>query len=305
MVVIQDNQDIQQQLGDRLQQLATGCQLTCRGVTMTRRLDGARMQRVASEFDASRDSIRSSKRILDSKHPAIRKITSLLNEARAVWYYRTFAYQDGLRLVRIDMIAELQVFIAGLKEDLEEAKQALRESWPDIREDAKQRLGQLYDESDYEDVPSDIAIELSFPSVEADSRLLQVLPQVYDQERERVRLQFEKAAADAQRTLLEEFVAAIEHLQERLTEDGTAKKVIRESAVLSIREFADKLRTMSIVDDASINELAGKAAALADAVSVEKLRANSEYRDVVRAQLQTIVGEIEVIDAPKRKFDLA
>jgi hypothetical protein len=271
---------------------------------MTRRLEKDKSQRVADEFSATRDSVRSSKKVLDSHHPALRRITTILNEARAAWYYRTFSYQEGVRLIRLDVLPKLRDEIFKLKEALAVAVNELRDAWDSIREDAKQRLGELFDDEDYLSPPTGVSIDLSFPSVEADKRLLDILPEVYDQERERVRLQFEQAAAEAQRTLLEEFVQSIQHLKERLTDTGNEKKIIRESAVNAIHEFAHKFRTLSIVDSQEIRELTDKAMEVAESINVQTLRANYEYRDKVKEELNTMIAAVEVIAAPKRKFEL-
>ncbi len=118
-------------------------------------------------------------------------------------------------------------------------------AYDEIKEDARSRLGRLFDPGDYpHEVRGLFGVDWDFPSVEPPSHLLRIAPEVYEQERRRVAARFDEAVRLAEQAFAAEFTRLLSHLTERLGEcDNGRRKVFRDSAVANLSEFFQRLST--------------------------------------------------------------
>ena len=84
--------------------------------------------------------------------------------------------------------------MSSFRDDLDEAVLELNEHYGELRQAARERLGDLFDSSDY---PTTLvgmfAIEHDFPSVEPPPYLRQLSPELYQHECQRVQSRFDEA----------------------------------------------------------------------------------------------------------------
>ena len=104
------------------------------------------------------------------------------------------------------------------QEELAEAVETLDRRYSELKATARQRLGSLYNPSDY---PSSLAglfaIEFDFPSVEPPDYSNSSTPQLYEQECQRVQARFDEAVRLAEEAFTAELAKLVSHLTERLS----------------------------------------------------------------------------------------
>ncbi len=115
---------------------------------------------------------------------------------------------------------------------------------------------------------------------------MQVAPEVYAEERQRVAARFEEAIRLAEQAFASEFAKLLAHLTERLGngEDGN-RKVFRDSAVTNLTEFFDRFRSLNVSSNPSLDALVEQARRLVQGITPGHLRDNESLRQDVASEM--------------------
>lgn len=296
------------EIGQATREQTIGCRLSFHWLGQSRAVYGTHLRSAAETFEAEADSLRLSKKLLDARHPHVRALTALRGEAREVWLNRTLPYPEpGVRLLRRDRVGELSERAHDLSVRITLAARNLEADRREILRRAEERLGQLFNPTDY---PSNFAnsfgLLLTFPPVEPPEYLLGLNPEVYRREQERIRAAFELAVTTAQNEFGDELARLVTHLRERLTEGADGRPhVFRDSALGNVREFIDRVRSVSIETDGALQALLDDTAALLDGVSPGALRQDGALRAHVAEELAGLEEQITVALPARRIRRLA
>ena len=195
-------------------------------------LTAEQKEEASSAYAADVRFLTAGKKLIDSRHEAFRKLTSLRHRICQFWKSLTLPYVEaGVRLIRQSDVEMFVHKMEGFQEELVEAEAELNTVYDQIKADARQRLGRLYNPLDYPpEVRGLFSVSWEFPSIEPPSYLMQLNPDIYRQEQERVARKFEEAVQLAEQAFIGKLARLVSHLTERLTatNDGT-KKVFRDT----------------------------------------------------------------------------
>ncbi|MCA9073209.1 MAG: hypothetical protein KDA84_30005, partial [Planctomycetaceae bacterium] len=201
--------------------------------------------RAAESFGAEGEYLSAGKKLLNVGHPKFRAVTGI--KTRATSYFKGVSLpfpEPGLRLIRQADVAAVNTQMTTLKAELEEAVEELDRHYDELKSAARERLGNLYNESDYPVTLVglfDVAWE--FPSVEPPAYLQQLSPALYRQECERMQARFNEAVQMAEAAFTEELTRLVSHLSERLTGQKDGKpKVFRDTAITNLVEFFQRFQ---------------------------------------------------------------
>lgn len=270
-------------------------------------LTNSQIAKAAETFDADRNYLSATHKLFDTRHPAFKTVTAVKGDIVAYWRCQTLPYvEDGIRLMLKNQVEEFNARMTEYREQLKQAVQDLDDHFHELRHEAKNRLGQLYNADNYPDsVIGTIDVEWSFPSVEPPDYLMQIQPALYEQEKQRVAARFEEAVALAEAAFLKELQELVENLQERLkpAEDGR-KKIFRDSTVGNFKEFFQKFQQLNVSDNQALDSIVQSAAALLDGVEPAELRNLPTLRGEVTAGLAKIGEQLSALitTAPRRKI---
>ena len=261
----------------------------------------------AETFGAQGQFLSAAKKLLDTRCPAFQAVTAVRNRVLAYWRGMSLPYpESGIRLIRQDRIESFNERMAHLRGQLEEAVEELDRQLPRLRQAARERLGRLYDPSDY---PSALRglflVEWDFPSVEPPDYLMQLNPALYEQERRRMVARFEEAVRLAEQAFTEELAGLVSHLVERLGGAGDGKpKVFRDSAVTNLHEFFGQFKTLSVRSNAQLDELVKTAQSALRGIQPQQLRDNDALRQEIASQMSAVQSRLDelLVDRPRRKI---
>src|SRR5207302_3462761 len=138
--------------------------------------------------------------------------------------------------------------LEGFRDELTQAEADLNAVYDQIKDDARHRLGRLYNPADYPpQVRGLFGVDWDFPSTEPPAYLMRLSPELYRQEQERVARRFEEAVQLAEQAFVAEFTRLVSHLTERLNRspDGE-RKVFRDSAVSNLTDFFERFRRLNV-----------------------------------------------------------
>ena len=247
------------------------------------------------------------KKLVDTRHEAFRRLTSIRTRIRSYWRGISLPYvEPGVRLIRQADIPAFVHTMTGFRDELHEAEGQLNAVYDEVKTDARGRLGRLYNPDDY---PPEIRglfdVEWDFPSVEPPSYLMRVAPEVFEEERRRVLGRFEEAVRLAEQAFATEFGRLLAHLAERLTNDETGeRRVFQDSAVTNLSDFFTRFQQLNVRSSPELDALVEEAQRLVQGVAPQQLRDSDSLRQQIAGDMARVRERVEglITDVPRRRL---
>jgi hypothetical protein len=291
----------------RLRRMAAATRVSLHWWGTHKTLTTQQKEEVGVTYDADARFLTAGKKLVDTRHEAFRRLTSIRTQLGNYWRGLTLPYTEaGVRLIRQSDIAAFVHNMEGFKDELAQAETDLNGVYFQIKNDARQRLGRLYNAGDYPpEVRGLFGVEWDFPSVEPPSYLMRINPEIYQQEQERVARRFEEAIQLAEQAFISEFSRLVSHLAERLGNDGTGeRRIFRDSAVTNLREFFDRFKNLNVRSNQDLDGLVEQAQHLVQGIGPQDLRDNTVLRDQIATEMAKMQNTLEgmIIDRPRRQI---
>jgi hypothetical protein len=261
----------------------------------------------AESFGAQGEFLSAGKKLIDTKHPRFKAVSSVRNRVRAFWTSISLPYPEaGIRLVKQGTLETFQNQMTEFREELEEAVECLDEQYETLKSAARERLGRLFSEIDYPPSLAGLfAVSWDFPSVEPPSYLKQLNPELYEQESRRVQARFDDAVQMAEQAFIDELNRLVSHLTERLGghEDGRPK-VFRDTSVGNLREFFDRFRSLNVRSSEQLDSLVSQCQEIVRGVQPQRLRDDAGLRQQISSQLSGVQSVLDglLVDRPRRRI---
>ena len=261
----------------------------------------------AESFGAEGQYLSAGKKLLDSKHPALRAVNAIKHEVVTYWRGVSLPFPEpGIRLIRQQDVSAVQVQLTTLKAELVEAVDQLDQQFDAMKATARERLGSLFNPTDYPDsLRSLFDVTWEFPNVEPPSYLQQLSPDLYRQESQRVSARFDEAVQLAETAFIEEMSRLVAHLAERIngSEDGQPK-VFRDTAIENIREFFQRFRELNVHSSEQLDQLVEQSQRILSGVEPQALRDTAQLRQRVAGELSAVQSVLDglLVDRPRRNI---
>jgi len=270
-------------------------------------LTAEQKQEAAEPFGAEAKFLSAGEKLLDTSHPAYKAVTAVRGKVIAYWKSMSLPYPEpGIRLIRQDEIDEFAAKMREFQEELAVAVANLDRRYSELKATARQRLGSLYNPSDY---PSSLvglfSIEFDFPSVEPPDYLRQLNPQLYEQECQRVQGRFDEAVRLAEEAFAAELSKLVSHLTERLsgTEDGQPR-IFRDGVIENLTEFFQRFRALNVRSNEQLDRLVADAQGIIRGVQPQMLRDDAGLRQQVATEMSRVQSVLDglLVDRPRRNI---
>lgn len=263
----------------------------------------------AGVFEADGDAISSGKQLINIRSNVYRALTKTKSQCRSFWKGCSLPFpEDGIRMIRTDRVEDFVFELELYKAQLESRVEELKAAWPQVLENAKARLGQLWNEADYPSVAQLgglFKIEWDFPSVKPDEQLQMIDPALYEKERQKMVARFETAASMAEDMFMVELSKLVDHLVERLQPDEEGnQKTIRSSSVENLNAFFGTFEQLNLGGNSKLEGLVEKAKQAIVGVDVKELRKEGELKQNLSAKLAAVSSELDgmLVNKPRRKI---
>lgn len=294
-------------LGQELKASTVGCKLSVKRWGTTKTLDDGELERVAVTFDAKSDSISASKKLIDTKDPKFKAISSVLSRAKSYWNAVTVPYPDnGIRLLRTDRIEEFENNVDMFRNELLAALVEFDAEFYRLKQAAKDNLRELFDENDYPMSVLDLfSIHHEYHQIDPPKHLMDLHPEIYEREKQRIAAKFDEAIQLAEAAFADELQKMLDHAIERLTDTGDGKKKkFNDSLMENFREFIDRFHKLNVSGNQQLNDLVEQIKQVAGNVDCEMLRANGGLREHIKEQMLEARNHMAtlIVDRPHRKF---
>ncbi len=261
----------------------------------------------AESFGAEGEFLSAGKKLLDTRHPRFKAVSSVRSRTGAYWRAMSLPFPEaGIRLIRQDAIDAFNQQLTEFNAELNEAVAQLDEQYVSLKAAARERLGSLYNENDYPVSLSGLFdVTWDFPSVEPPSYLRQLNPELYEQEARRVASRFDQAVQLAEQAFVEELGRLVSHLTERLVGDDDGRpKIFRDSAVGNLNDFFERFRALNVRSNDQLDDLVVRCQQVVAGVEPQELRDSQRLRQEVASQLSTVQSVLDglLVDRPRRRI---
>lgn len=270
-------------------------------------LTNGQTSEIADDFDADRKMLSASKKLIDTKHPAYRPLAKIKRGITGYFKHSTVPFPEpGVRLLPMDKLEAFEKFMDEQREAMREAAEDLQDSYDQVRDKARQDLGQLFDDSDYPtDIASQFSVSNNVENLAPPDWLLSVNSKYYDREMRRIQSMFNDAVDLAEQAFAAELAKLVDNLRDRMTpgEDGMPK-VFGDGCVLKLQAFVARFRELSVKSNDDLERLVTECDNLTRGVSAEQFRGIPELRAHLVEKLGEVQGEMEktLQVAPRRKI---
>jgi hypothetical protein len=293
---------------ERLRTTMAACRVQFTWWGIQRALTPEQKAQAAQAFDAEGQFLSAGKRLLDTKHTAFRAVTAIRTRIIDYWKGLSLPFPEpGVRLIRLDGVESFDRQMADSKAELDDAVANLDRHFDELKRAAASRLGSLFNPSDYpETLRGLFGVAWDYPAIDTPDFLLQLSPDLYLREQERVRARFEEAVRLAEQAFLEDFARLVGHLTERITgtNDDGSQKVFRDSAVENLDGFFERFRSLNVRSNQQLDELVAQAQRAVRNVGAQDLRDSDSLRSQVATQLTRVQASLDamLVDRPRRRI---
>jgi hypothetical protein len=134
----------------RLRRLAAAVRVSLHWWGVHRALTNQQKEEVSAGYAADARFLTAGKKIIDGRHEAFRRLTSIRTRLGNSWRGLTLPYTEpGMRLVRQSDIEAFVHTMEGFREELTQAEAELNAVFEELKRTAQAQLGRLYDAGDY------------------------------------------------------------------------------------------------------------------------------------------------------------
>lgn len=292
---------------DQLRRTTAAVRLSFTWLGIRKTLTQTQKNQAAGSFGAEGRFLAAAKKLLDCNHHSYRAVTKVRGEATKYWKESTLPYPEpGLRLLRQTDLDEFGRRMDRLKDELSFAVVDLEDHYDELRNAARERLGDLFNASDY---PATLIgafrLDCDYPNISPPDYLKELSPHVYAQECDRVQTRFNEAVALAEQAFFDELTRLVDHLAERLTVDDDGKqRVFRDSAVSNLTDFFARFQRLNIGSNAQLDELILQAQRVVAGVQPQQLRDSGSLRQHVASGMASIQSSLDqlLVDRPRRRI---
>lgn len=296
------------EIAAKLREETIACRLMHEKLGIRRALSKEQVSEAATVFDAMPRRLSASKRIIDASHSAYRACVAVRREATEWWQDNSIPFPEpGVRLIRKSQVEPFASKMTEYKAKLATAAAGLQAAWSELREQAREELGELFDEADYpEDVTSEFALGWDFPNfIQPPEYLKRLHPALYAAEQERIKARFTEAIVLTEQAFIAKFGELVQHLVERLSGDLDGKpKTFKETTVTNLSDFFADFRRLDIGSSGDLQALVTKAERALGGASAAELRDDAVMRARLGEQMGAIAEQLDsmMIDRPKRRI---
>ena len=216
-------------------------------------------KKVSAEVEAqhnAKDAGRYNKLLIDKARLDV--LSSYASKIRAFHYSRTMPWMDnGARLLPSALFFDYSAEIRSMKTEYERLVTEFLREYPQLVQDARQRLGTMFEPLDYPDVAElrgKFGVETDIMPV-PDGQDFRV--EVGETEREKIAEEISSRVAERQRAAIKEsWTRTSSALELLITRLSAERPVIRESLLGNLDELARLLPGMNIGNDPKMDEVA-------------------------------------------------
>ncbi len=253
---------------------------------------------------ADKDRLNVTKHLLDSK--ILHEITSLDGKILGWVKDQCLPYEEGTHVLPLGLVEKVDERLRQFTAERNELVNQFVLDYPGLLADARQPLGDLFDENDYataEEAGLEFQMRWNYLSITAPGKLGLISPQLLSREKEKLGERMNEAYGEW-RTLLRVAVAEMtERLRDSLLpgENGKTRK-LTESSVSKLQSFLDTFSFRNVTNDEELRGVTDSLKAMMEGITTDKLRESENLKASLGERLKAAASTLSVMTQAIRKF---
>ena len=236
----------------------------------------------------------SKKLLLSDELTAVRQLTGQIRR-----YLREkqlpSLFRGGVHLLPVGCVEEVDARLTAFRADRLALIDAFIAAYIDRIDEARTRLGRLFDADDYppaEDVRATFEFTWRYVSFDVPSNLKAVSRAVYERARAQAEAEWSDAAGDIQQALRESMGELCTMLMEKLAPapDGVRKLGFSTTNLAKLENFLDTFAARNVTDDDALARLVAQAREIVQGQDAKAIRADASR---IREQFRGITAQVE------------
>lgn len=255
-----------------------------------------------------------SKDLLDS--PELKVITKYDTQIRSYVASRCLPsfFEGGKWLLPVKLISEVDQELTDIMQtERQRLIDIFIESYPRLKEEAKERLGHLYNPNDYppeSQLRDAFTFEINYLSFGVPGMLAEFSQEIFKREEEKLVKKVQEMGEECQQALRLGFADLVDHMVERLQpgEDGK-KKSFKVSMVENLSNFLASFRDRDLTGDEGLSQLVNQAQEILEGKDpqeiAKELRTDDEMRERMQHRFENLKDRLETMIGNKasRAYD--
>jgi hypothetical protein len=260
---------------------------------------------------ANDNEVRARKRII--KSDALRDLRSVRYKVRRM--LRMFAlnslFRPGVYAIPIENIETVDAILKDAQSSMTTVRENLKSEWPEIVSDARQRLGDLFDERDYvspEAASGEMRMAYRYvPIAETPEVLKTVAADMYEEDLKRATKETEKELESFRLHLRSALLEIIESMRKTLQKPDGDRKVFGQRFFKRLDEFMTTFEVRNLSDDGELQKVVAKLKKVSNGVDVDELKTDADVQQKLDASLSGINSVLSklVEEGDGRMMDLS
>lgn len=217
---------------------------------------------------------------------------------------------NGQYLIPISAVDEISGLIQTFSKERELLLDEFENSYQEMKDRAKIKLGGLYNPLDY---PSFSEIRKKYKLVY--KYISNAIPEEFNRlsdnirryEVQRIRRVLQEDSKEIITAMRDTFVSIITNLSENLGRDQETGRLytLSESKIKELLSFIEMFDQKNILNDNKLEELVVSAKEALAGIKIRELKTNNEYREVLHSEMEKIKNSLEpIVTSSNRKIDL-
>jgi len=255
--------------------------------------------------------VRASKRIV--KASSISAMRRLHYKVRAALSRHALnsLFRPGVYVIPLDNIKTVDAVLQDAVVEMNTIKEEIIAEWPSIFADGRERLGNLFDPSDY---CSALAAAGEFdmgyryvPIAQTPDILKHLAADTYKADLDRTRKETEKELETFRQGLRVTLLEIVENMRKTLTKPDGEKRVFGQRFFKRLDEFLDTFGTKNLSDDGALQAVVTQLRQVADGTDISNLKESTDVQIALQESLQDISESMTalMIDDGERLIDFS
>jgi hypothetical protein len=220
----------------------------------------------------------------------LRTIQNIAQSIRSFFYQQTLPwFSDGSRIIASQNYMDFTSEFRSKKKEFDDAVSVFIQRYPALKEEAKAKLGNLYDDADYPDVAAlpyafDCSVSyLPIPEV-GDFRV-----DILDSEKEEFLKRMQDTESKAMQDCWTRLYDIVNKAAEKLRNPDAQ---FRDSLIENIMEVCSLLPKLNISDDSKLEEMRKEVEQIVANIVPDNIRGNKMIREAASEQLSDIMSKM-------------
>lgn len=287
----------------KLEEVTIGVALKCTAFGNNRKIGGDAVSEMANTQEAEASSISASKKLIDNSE-AHGELRAIINRAKKYWKAVTLPHVDsGVRLIHKDRLAAFSDQLDVFKAELEVAKHDLAAELDDIRQEAKERLGNLYNPSDYpEGIPGEFSVNWETREITISDSWKELAPEVYQAQVEAAQAKLMVCVQEAEQEFAEQLADAVQKIAQNLNgNDDGELKTFGPSNLERVKTAVERFKTLNISNNAELDAVFAKAEAVIEGKTAKGIKKDAILRNEMKQAVNKLADDINGMSTAKVK----